>query len=693
MTTSNLARIACLLAMALAAAARPPGAGSQPPPAEGSPAPVAEAVPGTVTFNFRDADLRDILRTISYRFGVQIDAGPEVQGRVTLALTDVPWETALGRVLGTCGYGYAKSDGVYRVVALGAEAPAVAAAASPRPTERVAARPTETPLVEEAVPEEIAFERALAERPPTEPGRVTFDFKDADLVNILRIFSVRYGVNIVAGPEVKGKVTIRLTDVPWETALKLILEANNFSYVKTENVIRVLARDQMDKEPLETRVFPLSYSKATEISNSIAHLLTPTRGQVKPDDRSNTVVVTDTPAKLGEIAGIIDRLDRRTAQVLIEARILELRDDFDENIGIDWVALKGYNVRIGPPEGEGFFSVVREDTRTREDATESTARQLDFSRRERQAGTGVFGADDTFGGTASTEYTGTTTTTTSIVDTTGQPSGTRIETVSTTPQRRSADLSGRILEDFYRAEGLDARGSSVTTTELMQAVLTPDNFQLTLNFLQEQTDANLISHPKIVTADNIQAVVKVADQWPIPQFQFNNDTGTWEIQNFEYKDIGIVLRVKPHVNEDDFIGMTVTPEVSNIITFTTFGGAVGAQLPVISTRTAQTDVLVRNGQTLAIGGLIREDESTIVNKLPLFGEIPGLGPYLFSSSSKAIRKSNVLIFITANVVTEDNRDSLWVSQREERDRRLNLPRSKWWEPKRLRYGLGSEAGY
>ena len=147
--------------------------------------------------------------------------------------------------------------------------------------------------------------------------------------------------------------------------------------------------------------------------------------------------------------------------------------------------------------------------------------------------------------------------------------------------------------------------------------------------------------------------MKVADQWPIPNFQFNNDTGQWEISNFVYKDIGIVLKVKPHVNEDEYINMRVVPEVSDILSFTTFGGATNAQLPVISTRTAETDVLIRNGQTLAIGGLMREDESAAVTKLPLLGEIPYVGPYLFSNSTKRIRNSNILIFVTANVVTEE----------------------------------------
>jgi type IV pilus assembly protein PilQ len=372
---------------------------------------------------------------------------------------------------------------------------------------------------------------------------------------------------------------------------------------------------------------------------------------------------------------------------MIEARILELKDDFDENIGINWVTLKGYNVTLGPPEGEGFFSWKREDVTTKQDKTERTYKDRDIKRTEKQSGVGQMGSEDAFGTTSDSG----TTTTTVISTVPGTDSGTTITTI--TPQNVSENLTGSIFEDYYKAEGLDSRDNVTTTTELTQAVLTPDNLQLTLNFLQEQADANLISHPKLITADNKDSVIKVVEQWPIPKFQFNNDTGQWEISDFQYKDIGIILKVKPHVNEDDFVNMKVVPEVSDITGSTTFGGATSAMLPIISTRTAETDVLIRNGQTLAIGGLMQQNETDSVTKLPLFGEIPYVGPYLFSNSAKVIRNKNIIIFVTANVVTEENKDSLWIGQREAQNRQLNIPKTKWWEPKKLRHGLGSVPGY
>jgi type IV pilus assembly protein PilQ len=672
-----------------------------PPAKEQTPEPAK----GRVTFNLKDADIHDVFHTFSLRYGIVVVAAPDVKGRVTMNLTDVPWESALKRIVESCGYSLVKEGEVYRVLPgadLRVKKAAPQAAGTPAQPTPVQATPTAgapspsgpaaTPAVAkgaEKAPEESA-EGEPPDKLPSAPGRVTFDFKDADITNILRIFSTRYGINIVAGPEVKGKVTIRLVDVPWEAALKLILESNDYSYIKKGNVVRVISREQLDKEPLETQVFPLSYARATEVVNSITHLLTPARGQIKPDDRSNTLVVTDTPAKLVQIEEIINRLDRRTPQVLIESRILELKDDFDENIGINWVSLKGWDITFGPPENEGIFSITREEVYGREDSHADVFSDI-ITRVETEDS--LKGKSDTTtttistsGGTSGTDITHTDT----LVSTTGRGAE-RIRESGRSGINNLSNPDGGSLGSQDMA--IDQRGKRVMTTDLRQAVLTPDDFQLTISFLQEQTDANLISHPKLVTADNKESTIKVSEQWPLPKFSLNSQTGQYDITDFQYKDIGIILKVKPHVNEDDFINMLVTPEVSNISGTTSFGGAIGATLPIIQTRTAVTDVLIKNGQTLAIGGLMTESESDVVNKLPLLGDIPLMGPYVFTNSSKKIVNRNLLIFITANVVTEENKDNLWVGQREDQARRLNLPRTKWWEPKKLRHGLGSKAGY
>ena len=169
----------------------------------------------------------------------------------------------------------------------------------------------------------------------TKPGNVTMDFKEADINNVLRILSYKGAVNIVAGPEVEGTVTIRLTDVPWEKALDVVLRTYGFAYEREGNIIRVTTTESLKQEELTTEVYSLQYATATEVSESIKEMLTD-RGKIKFDERTNVVIVTDIPTNLYKISLIVEKLDMRTQQVFIEAKIIETRLDDSERLGIDW---------------------------------------------------------------------------------------------------------------------------------------------------------------------------------------------------------------------------------------------------------------------------------------------------------------------------------------------------------------------
>ncbi|MBI4354346.1 MAG: secretin and TonB N-terminal domain-containing protein [Candidatus Omnitrophica bacterium] len=166
-------------------------------------------------------------------------------------------------------------------------------------------------------------------------GTISVDFKDADIRQVLRILSLKSGVDIVAGPDVEGLVTIKLTSVPWEQALDIVLRTYGLTYDRKGNVIRVMSLEAVEQEALGTEVFPLNYAKSKEVMDIVKEMLTD-RGKVKFDDRTNTVIVTDLPASLFQLKQVIERLDRQTPQVHIESRFVETRLTRDENLGIDW---------------------------------------------------------------------------------------------------------------------------------------------------------------------------------------------------------------------------------------------------------------------------------------------------------------------------------------------------------------------
>ena len=178
---------------------------------------------------------------------------------------------------------------------------------------------------------------------------------------------------------------------------------------------------------------------------------------------------------------------------------------------------------------------------------------------------------------------------------------------------------------------------------------------IVFSFLSQDTDTELLANPRIVTTDNSKARISIATQYPIPNFSFSEQTASLQISGFEYKDIGIILNVLPRINKDDFVTLEVAPEASSSTENATLqsGGGSAVQIPIINTRTATTTVLIKSGNTLAIGGLMREDISDDYTKVPLMGDAPLIGAF-FRSKSLSKTKRDLLIFLTPTIVRGDS---------------------------------------
>lgn len=189
------------------------------------------------------------------------------------------------------------------------------------------------------------------------------------------------------------------------------------------------------------------------------------------------------------------------------------------------------------------------------------------------------------------------------------------------------------------------------STVTKYATLSPDNIRLVLSALMEDSDAKLVSNPRISTVDNTAATIRAVKRWPVPRYTFNADTGSWEVQGFDYEPIGITLRVTPHINQDNFITLDVDPEVSSQVGTVIFGGGAGgtAEIPIIDSRSALTRVIVRSGETLVIGGLVKTEEVLKKSGVPLLKDIPVLGN-IFKHTSKSTVNLDLMVFITPTIV-------------------------------------------
>jgi type II secretory pathway component GspD/PulD (secretin) len=184
----------------------------------------------------------------------------------------------------------------------------------------------------------------------------------------------------------------------------------------------------------------------------------------------------------------------------------------------------------------------------------------------------------------------------------------------------------------------------------MFAILSVPQLSATLQALNEDGDAEFLANPRVVTADNQQAKIEILRNQPVPQLNFNEQTATAVFGGFQDKTFGNTLVVRPSINKDNYITLQVKPEISNKVAdfHFAFNGA-DVTSPIIDKRTLDSSVLIKSGDTLAIGGLISDQTSKSRTKVPFLGDIPGIG-YAFQSHANERHKRNLLVFVTPTIV-------------------------------------------
>jgi len=184
------------------------------------------------------------------------------------------------------------------------------------------------------------------------------------------------------------------------------------------------------------------------------------------------------------------------------------------------------------------------------------------------------------------------------------------------------------------------------------AILSVPQFSATLQALNEDSDAEFLANPRVVTADNQQAKIEITRNQPVPQLNFNEQTATAVFGGFQDKIFGNTLVVTPTVNKDNFITLGVKPEISNKVgdqAFTFAGATVTS--PIIDTRKLDSNVLIKSGDTLAIGGLLQDEVTKGRTKVPLLGDVPLLG-YVFQSHTNTRTKRDLLVFVTPTIIDQ-----------------------------------------
>ncbi len=227
------------------------------------------------------------------------------------------------------------------------------------------------------------------------------------------------------------------------------------------------------------------------------------------------------------------------------------------------------------------------------------------------------------------------------------------------------NLMGQTLLDASTASDPNLQQSAIRNlTDLVHggnlqrttnAIFSTSQIGYIFSALKRQGNSRLVSHPTVVTLNNQEAEISIGEQFPIPNYQYNEERGSFEVAGFDYKDIGVILKVKPSVNNEGLITLKVNPEVSSRTGEREFGGASGASIPIISTRRTETKISLKDGYTMGLGGLLQASSIEEERKVPLLQKIPGLGA-VFRNKEKDGQKMNLLIFITAKILSSGDSD-------------------------------------
>ncbi|WP_110666870.1 type IV pilus secretin PilQ [Salinicola halophilus] len=444
-----------------------------------------------------------------------------------------------------------------------------------------------------------SIRRPQQEAGPSYSGqRITLDFQDIAVRDVLSIIAEVSGLNVVASDSVQGSVTLNLVDVPWDQALDLVLQSRGLAARRNGDVMMVApagelaslqrqtleSREQSEQlAPLATEFLQIRYAKAETLAALLRGGegvgLMSERGRATVDPRTNTLILQDTREQLEAIRRTIDQLDVPVKQVQIEARIVIARDSAARELGVNW--------GLTPQTSSGRLNYTGRDSTGNAYAP---------------GGSNYIGAAD------------------------GNP--TTVPTTSDDPSSYGGGLAVDLGNTVNPA-------SAFSFGYLSGDVL----IDLELRALESEGKSQTISQPKVITANQRTAVIKQGQEVPYQEASSSGATTT------EFKEAVLSLEVTPQITPDDRIIMDLRIN-NDDISDTRFDGA-----PAIDTNEIQTQVLVDNGETVVLGGILTSEQLRTLFKTPWLGDLPLIGN-LFRYTQESNEKVELLVFITPKIIED-----------------------------------------
>lgn len=451
---------------------------------------------------------------------------------------------------------------------------------------------------------------------------ISLDLKGVDIIDVLKLLSQKSGLNFVAGHNVAGRVTIFAKDVNIWEAFELITAANGLAYDRAGSLITVMTTGDYERlhgekfqEQKATRVLVLKYAKSSQVAMVLNQLKSPL-GQVVVEEATNTVIVSDVPTRLQQMDELLAALDRPTETRIYRLNYTEvdkLKDKLQEFL-TPGVGIVSFDTRTNTVIVNDLAeSVARMDEMIR--ALDEQTREVHIQARILQV---TLTDEFSLGIDWQAVFTG----------------------LDTTARSRLNVLDGSAIF-----------GGTATGTAIQIASLAENDVQVLIDLLKKYGRTETLSNPRLTAASGSEAKILVGTKEAFVTTTTTVPGSGGQVVSspqVQFVDVGVKLFVTPAVKADGFVSLKIRPEISRVKTTVT--DIANTRIPIVETTESETTVLVQNGMTLIIAGLIKEDSSKTHTQLPWLGDLPLIGA-AFRSTAERKERNEIVVFLTPQIIT------------------------------------------
>ena len=443
------------------------------------------------------------------------------------------------------------------------------------------------------------------------------ELNDMSILDAIALIIRKTGINIVAGESTAGRVTVHLKNVDALDALRIILEPNGLAYAQEEEGLYVMsAQDFQEKyghkfgEGVQAKIVPLSFAEAPDVVAILNRIKSPS-GKVLSEEKSNTIILLDSPSKIADMMKLVKEVDAQRFTMVFELGLAKASDLSQKVEGM-------LTKNVGRVKFDGRSNkLIVTDTAAKIEEIRKVVNDID--QRGRQV----------------------------LVEA-------RIAQIALNDEHRMGVDWEAIVSDYHSLSLASQSNLSDAQKRgtLSIGTIADEDYSILIEALDTVGSVDILSTPSVTAINNKEARILVGPTQPyVTTATAAPSAGpSTTAESVNFIDVGVKLFVTPTVHADGFITMKIRPEVSSM-TGSVSPGA-GNAAPVVETSEAETTVHVKNGVTIVIGGLIKEEKTRMTKKVPILGDVPFLG-MAFRSYSHDVKKTEIVIFLTPKVTTVD----------------------------------------